>query len=113
MEAWMGTAIEELATTPEDNHLRAELVKTCRSILEVYKSVRERDRPWERISYQRVESGLGESALHVVIKAALELEVPSLFESATLSVQGDLPLEIYGAVGRTLGRVDIEPWEQG
>ena len=113
MEAWVGTAIEEVAAMPEDNRTILELIDTCELILQNCESMRKKDRAWGVMQGQHVGSNQGTPALNVVIKAALRLMKPSLFESAVVAAEGGLPLGIYGAVGKTLGGVEIGPWEHG
>lgn len=114
MEAWIGSAIEEVRQKPGDKPRRTHLARMCDLIIRTCGAQRTEEQA-ERPIYSwswNTKSSLNDSALGFTAKAALQMENPALLESAVATAKDSIPLYIYPILGEKLIEVDLQQWQR-
>lgn len=114
INTWVGNLIEEHRVMPQDQKRKTDLIHLCELVIDTNQARnREREEGGRGFFNWRTEKGFSNNTLGLVVKAALQLRNPVLFEKAASVTNKRWPPPVYFDVGQTLQQLGLSNWHKG
>ncbi|KAL9119935.1 MAG: hypothetical protein Q9187_003512 [Circinaria calcarea] len=114
INTWVGDLIDEHRAMPQDRKRKINLTRLCQLVIETNEARNREKRGVGKGCFNwRTEEGFADDTLGLVVKAALQLRNPVLFESAASITGSRWPSPVYYEIGQILQKLGLSDWHKG